>query len=83
MERKKTDISGLATISSLTVYLQTATFSSKVTEEGNKMKANDALAKSVGTRITSIETNLSGFKKSDLTDYAKKPMLLRILLQKK
>ena len=47
------------------------------------MKANDVLTKSVGTRITSIETNLSGFTKSDLTDYAKMPMLLRILLQKK
>ena len=30
------------------------------------------MAKSVGNRITSIETNLNGFKKSDLTDYAKK-----------
>ena len=69
---KKTDVSGLATKSSLTVYLQTATFNSKVTEVENKIKANDTLAKSVGTRITSIETNLNGFKKSDLSGYAKK-----------
>ena len=69
---KKTDISGLATKSSLTTYLQPATFNSKVTEVENKIKANDTLAKSVGTRITSIETNLNGFKKSDLNGYAKK-----------
>ena len=72
MYKKKTDVSGLATKSSLTTYLQTATFNSKVTEVENKIKANDTLAKSVGTRITSIETNLNGFKKSDLTGYAKK-----------
>ena len=69
---KKTDISGLATQSSLTAYLQTTTFNSKVTEVENKIKANNTLAKSVSTRITSIETNLNGFKKSDLTGYAKK-----------
>ena len=69
---KKPDISGLATKSSLTTYLQPATFNSKVTEVENKIKANDTLAKSVGTRITSIETNLNGFKKSDLNGYAKK-----------
>ena len=46
-----------------------------------KIKANDTLAKSAGTRITSIETNLNGLKKKDLTDYAKKLMLLQILLQ--
>ena len=69
---KKPDISGLATKSSLTTYLQPATFNSKVTEVENKIKANDTLAKSVGTRITCIETNLNGFKKSDLNGYAKK-----------
>ena len=65
-------MSGLTTKSSLTAYLQTATFNSKVTEVENEIKANDTLAKSVATRITSIETNLNGFKKSDLTGYAKK-----------
>ena len=72
VEKKIPDISGLATKSSLTAYLQTAAFNSKVTEVENKIKANNTLGKSVGTRITSIETNLNGFKKSDLTDYAKK-----------
>ena len=71
VDKKIPDISGLATKSSLTCYLQTATFNSKVTEVENKIKANDTLAKSAGTRITSIETNLNGFKKSDLTGYAK------------
>ena len=45
---------------------------SEVTEVENKIKANDTLAKSAGTKITSIETNLNGFKKSDLTGYTKK-----------
>ena len=36
------------------------------------MKANDTLAKNVGTRLTTIETNLNGFRKSNLTGYAKK-----------
>ena len=75
-KKKNPDISGLATKTSLNDYLQTSTFNSKVTEVENKIKANDTLAKSVGTRITSIEINLS-----DLTGYAKKLMLLQILLQ--
>ena len=61
VDKKIPDISELATKTSLTTYLQTATFNSKVTEVENKIKANDTLAKSVGTRITSIETNLNGF----------------------
>ena len=72
VDKKIPDISGLASKTSLNDYLQTSTFNSKVTEVENKIKANDTLAQSVGTRITSIETNLNGFKKSDLTGYAKK-----------
>ena len=71
-KKKKPDISRLATKTSLNDYLQTSKFNSKVTEVENKIKAKDTLAKSAGTRITSIETNLNGFKKSDLTGYAKK-----------
>ena len=63
VDKKIPDVSGLATKSSLTAYLQTVTFNSKVTEVENKIKANDTLVKSAGTRITSIETNLNGFKK--------------------
>ena len=55
VEKKIPDASGLATNSSLTTYLQTTTFNSKVTEVENKIKANDTLGKSVGTKITSIE----------------------------
>ena len=81
VDKKIPNVNGLATKSSLTSYLQTATFNSKVTGVEDKIKANDTLAKSAGTRMTSIETNLNGFKKSDLTGYAKKLMLLQILLQ--
>ena len=55
VEKKNPDVSGLATNSSLTTYLQTTTFNSKVTEVENKIKTNDTLGKSVGTKITSIE----------------------------
>ena len=72
---KKTDISGLATKTSLNDYLQTVTFSSKVTEVENKIKDADVIAKSAVTKANTI--------RSDLTDYAKKLKLLQILLQKK
>ena len=72
VNKKIPDISGLATKTSLNAYLQTATFNSKVTEVENKIKVYDTLAKNAGTRLTTIETNLNGFRKSDLTGYAKK-----------
>ena len=58
------DISGLAIKTSLTSYLQTATFNSKVTEVENKIKATDIIAKSANTKVNTI--------RSHLTDYAKK-----------
>ena len=58
------DISGLATKTSLTSYLQTVTFNSKVTEVENKIKATDIIAKSANTKVNTI--------RSDLTAYAKK-----------
>ena len=64
VDKKIPDISGLATKSSLTVYLQTATFNSKVTEVENKIKSADIIAKSANTKANTI--------KSDLTGYAKK-----------
>ena len=73
VEKKIPDISGLATKTSLNDYLQTSTFNSKVTEVENKIKDADIIAKSAVTKANTI--------RSDLTDYAKKPMLLRILLQ--
>ena len=64
VDKKIPDISGLATQTSLTSYLQTATFNSKVTEVENKIKATDIIAKSAITKSNTI--------KSDLTGYAKK-----------
>ena len=61
---KKTDISGLATKTSLNSYLQTSTFNSKVTEVENKIKATDIIAKSANTNANTI--------RYDLTAYAKK-----------
>ena len=62
--KKTTDISTLATKTSLNSYLQTSTFNSKVTEVENKIKAADIIAKSANTKANTIG--------SDLTDYAKK-----------
>ena len=62
----------MATKTSLISYLQTSTFNSKTTEVENKISTNDALNKVAGTKITNIESDLDGFKKSDLSGYAKK-----------
>ena len=72
VDKKIPDVSGLTTKTSLTSYLQTTTFNSKITEVENKISTNDALTKVASTKITNIETDLDGFKKSDLTGYAKK-----------
>ena len=64
IDKKIPDISGLATKTSLTSYLQIATFNSKDTEVENKIKATDIIAKSANTKPKAI--------KSDLNDYAKK-----------
>ena len=73
VENKLPDISGLATKTSLNDYLQTSTFNSKVTEVENKLKDADIIAKSAVTKANTIRSNL--------TAYAKKLMLLPILLQ--
>ena len=64
MQKKKTDISGLATKISLNSYLQTSTFNSKITEVENEIKAADIIAKSPNTKANTI--------RSDLIAYAKK-----------
>ena len=64
VDKKLPDVSGWATKSSLTSYLQTTKFNSKVIEVKNKIKATDIIAKSAITRTNTI--------KSDLTGYAKK-----------
>ena len=61
------DINGLATKSSLTSYLQTATFNSKVIEVENKIKAADIIAKSANTKANTIRSDLTGYaKKADV-----------------
>ena len=64
VEKEISDISGLATKTSLNSYLQTSTFNSKVTEVESKIKAADIIAKSANTKANTI--------RSDLTAYAKK-----------
>ena len=62
---KKTDISGLATKTSLNDYLQTSTFNSKVTEVENKIKDADIIAKSAVTKANTIRSNLTAYAKKD------------------
>ena len=64
LDKKVPDISGLATKTSLTSYLQTTTFNSKVTEVENKMKATDIIAKSANTKANTIRSDLTDCKKS-------------------
>ena len=67
LEKKIPDVSGLTTKSSLTSYLQTTTFNSKVTEVENKIKATDIIAKSAITRTITIKSDLIGYaKKGDV-----------------
>ena len=61
VEKKITDISGLATKTSLNSYLQTATFNSKVTEVENKIKDGDIIAKSANTKANTIRSNLTSY----------------------
>ena len=66
VDKKIPDISGLATKTSLTSYLQTTTFNSKVTEVENKIKAADVIAKSANTKANTIRSDLNGYvKKAD------------------
>ena len=67
VDKKIPDISGLDTKTSLTSYLQTATFNSKVTEVENKIKATDIIAKSANTKANTISSDLTGYaKKADV-----------------
>ena len=67
VDKKVPDVSGLATKTSLNAYFQTSTFSSKVTEVENKIKAADIIAKSANTKANTIRSDLTGYaKKSDV-----------------
>ena len=61
VDKKIPDISELATKTSLTSYLQTSTFNSKVTEVENKIKAADIIAKSLNTKANTIRSDLTGY----------------------
>ena len=61
IDKKISDISGLATKTSLNSYLQTSTFNSKVTEVENKIKAADIIAKSANTKANTIRSDLTGY----------------------
>ena len=63
VDKKIPDVSELATETSLTSYLQTATFNSKVTEVENKIKATDIIAKSANTKANTIRSDLTGYAK--------------------
>ena len=70
VDKKIPDISGLAPKTSLTSYLQTATFNSKVTEVENKIKYTDIIAKSANTKANTIRSDLTGYaKKADVATY--------------
>ena len=62
-DNKIPDISGLATKTGLTSYLQTATFNSKVTEVKNKIKATDIIAKCANTKVNTVRSDLIGYAK--------------------
>ena len=62
---KKSNISGLATKTSLNDYFQTSTFNSKVTEVENKIKAADIIAKSANTKVNTIRSDLTAYAKKD------------------
>ena len=67
VEKKKTDISGLPTKTSLNDYLKTSTFNSKVTEVESKIKDADIIAKSAVTRANTIRSNLTSYaRKADV-----------------
>ena len=65
VQKKNTDISGLATKTSLNDYLQTSTFNSTVIEVENKIKDADIIAKSAVTKANTIRSNLTAYAKKD------------------
>ena len=67
VDKKIPAISRLTSKTSLTSYLQIATFNSKVTEVENKIKAADIIAKSANTKANTIRSDLTGYaKKADV-----------------
>ena len=63
VEKKISDISGLATKTSLNSYLETSTFNSKVTEVEGKIKDADIIAKSAVIKANTMRSNLTAYAK--------------------
>ena len=71
VDKKIPDISELATEISLTSYLETATFNSKVTEVENKIKATDIIAKSANSKkqiLLEVATDITAIKNDYVTN---------------
>ena len=74
IDKKIPDISGLATKTSLTSYLQAAIFNSKVTEVENKIKSADIIAKSANTKANryakkaDVATDITSIKNNYVTN---------------
>ena len=70
IDGKKSDISGLATKTSLNSYLQTSTFNSKITEVESKIKDANIIAKSANTKANTNRSNLTSYAtKADVATY--------------
>ena len=52
--------------------LKKTDYNTKITEIEGKITTNDVLTKVTGNKISNIETDLDGFKKSDLSNYEKR-----------
>ena len=66
VDKKIPDKIGLATKTSLTSYLQTTKFNSKVTKVEHKIKSTDIIAKSANSKANTIRSDLTGYaKKAD------------------
>ena len=68
VDKKIPDINGLVTKTSLTSYLQTLAFNSKVTEIENKIKATDIIAKSAKKKKTDVATDITAIKNDYVTN---------------
>ena len=63
VDKQIPDVNRLSTKTSLTSYLQTAAFNSKVTEVENKIKAAEIIVKSANTKANTIRSDLAGYAK--------------------
>ena len=67
VEKKKPNISGLATKTSLNDYSKTSKFNSKVTQLESKIEDTDIIAKSAVTKANTIRSNLTVYaRKADV-----------------